>query len=141
MPQIWLQRWIKQQWLRQGAPHTQPWVIYSQASYLPGAEGSYNSRSYPGLSASRPQRHDAISFSQPPTKVAHFPLIDFLSLFCLQAKTHDSQCHYRLRGLVWCVSVVSKWHCSNLEEGLQSLLNAVLCAQNGLQEYSELPQT
>lgn len=80
LPQIWFQRWIKQQSSRQRAPHTQPWVIYSQASYLPGAEGCYNSRSYPGLSASRPQRHDAISFSQPPTKVAHFPLIDFLSL-------------------------------------------------------------
>lgn len=123
LPQIWLQRWIKQQSLRQRAPYTLPGVIYSKASYLPGAEGSYNSRSYPGLSACRSQQHDAISFSQLPTKVGHLPLIDFLCLplFCLQAKTHVSQCHYSLRGMEhgvfqWAVTgciVTYKKHCNH----------------------------
>lgn len=117
LPQMRLQRWIKRQSLRRRAPRTQRGVTYSQASYLPGAEDSCNSRSYPGLSARRPQRHDAISLSQPPTKVAHFPLIDFLpltlslSLFCLQAETHDSQCHYSLLGVEY---GVFQWAVSGL---------------------------
>lgn len=43
LPQIWLQRWIKQQSMGQRAPHALPQVTYSQASYHPGAEGSCNS--------------------------------------------------------------------------------------------------
>lgn len=85
MPQVRLLRWIKQQSLRQRAP--EPGVMYSQATHLPAAEGSQNSRSYPGLFFCASPDGTMSSASQKAWQRLQFHLteIDF-SFSCVQAR-------------------------------------------------------
>lgn len=85
MPQVRLLRWIKQQSLRQRDP--EPGVMYSQATHLPAAEGSQNSRSYPGLFFSASPDGTMSSASQKAWQRLQFHLTEIDFCFsCVQAR-------------------------------------------------------